>query len=227
MIPYDPARPLFFIHVPKAGGSSVRALVQDWFGTGFLPHYPDEVALTGPVKWDLGGRPGPVVVYGHCNRDRGFGMRDYYPDAGQFATVLRDPLELAISQYFYLRAVGDTRSDKWRIPRGDLEAHLRTATPNMLQHFPRPVTADNYRDVLEEHFVAVGITERLDASMARIAAALGFDYAPGAVGHLNASPRDQALPDSLRDWYREAHRLEYLVYDHVRATFPDATLPSA
>jgi len=48
----------------------------------------------------------PLLVYGHFNRDHGFGVEQYYPEVNQFMTMLRDPFEAAISMYYFHRKVG-------------------------------------------------------------------------------------------------------------------------
>ena len=101
---YDSNLPLFFIHIPKAAGTSTQKIFSTWFGTGLLKHYYDEYSGTMPQKYDINqihSPETPVVVYGHFNRLRYFGVEHYYPNAQQFITILRDPLEATISHYFY------------------------------------------------------------------------------------------------------------------------------
>jgi hypothetical protein len=216
---YDPKQPLIFIHIPKAAGTATRKVFQDWYGTGFLKHYFNEQDGTLPPRHDifkLHRRKRPVVVYGHFNRQRGFGVEDYYPAVRQFVTILRDPFELTISAYFYARQDWIDWKDPARIPREKLRDHLATARPNMLNHFPREMRLDNYRDIIEAYFVDIGIAEQLDPSMTRIAAKLGFRYDRNGLGPANTTPRDQAAPDDLREVFAENNRLEFEVYKYVR-----------
>ena len=222
MIAYDRARPLVAIHVPKTAGTSVREIFRSWFGTGLLLHYFDEPRGRLPERRDLSALHSlntPICVYGHFNRHRRFGIQDYYPDANQFVIILRDPFEMTISHYFFLRKIGHDWKDKSGIPAVDLPEYLATASPNMLSHFPRPVTHENYRDMIEEYFVEVGIAERLHPSLARIAAALGFAFDPVALPHANATERDQTLGPALREAFIERHPLEFAVYDYARSRF--------
>lgn len=107
----------------------------------------------------------PILLYGNFNKSRGFGAEDYYPDIKQFITILRDPFELTVSSYFYTRKTGSNWKDQSRAPKGKLQEFLLNAKPNMLNHFPREITFHNYRDIIEEYFIEVGITEYLDESM--------------------------------------------------------------
>lgn len=219
---YDPARPLVFIHVPKTAGRSVREVFRGWFRGGLVPHYYDERTGTPPVPADLAAlhRPGrPVCVFGHFNRDRGFGVEHSYPQAVQFVTILRDPFDQAVSQYYFARSREGVWQDPGRVPAAGLRSYLETVRPNMLNHFPRQVTAANFREMMERDFVEIGIMEQLEPSLRRIAGRLGRRLAPGAPGHLNATPRDAETADlqALRAGFRDRNPLEFEVYDHARA----------
>lgn len=222
---YDPSAPLIFIHVPKAAGTSVKAVFREWFGKGLVEHYYDERKGRMPERHDLdrlrmaGLSP---VVYGHFNRHRGFGVEDYYPDVGQFVTVLRDPFELSVSHYYFTRRAGKEWKDRSRVPTGELAEYLMTTAPNMLQHFPRPVTPSNFKDIIEEYFVDIGFTDELDASLTRIGSKLGKSFDAAALDHLNATARDEAIPGTLRERFAEKYELEYRVYEHARKVFAPA-----
>ena len=222
MIPYDRSKPLIAIHVPKTGGTSVRRIFAGWFGDGLLQHNYIEATATMPPRRDLAAlhRPDrPVCVWGHFNMRRGFGIPDYYPEVRQFVTILRDPFETALSTYYFTRRVGHRWKDSASVPQGDIEDWLMSAKPNILNHFPRPITPENYRETIDGSFVAIGIIERLAESVDRIAQALGFPFDPASLTHENATPRERALDPSLRDAYAARHPLEFEVYDYVRARF--------
>lgn len=222
MRPYDPTQPLIFIHVPKTAGISVRNVVKDWFPNRLHLHYNNEALARLPTRLDanaLANADAPPVIYGHFNRLRGFGIQDYYPDIKQCVTILRDPFEAAVSSYFYIRAQSARWSDKSLIPGDDLEHHLRSTPPNILNHFPREITQDNYRDIIEEYFIEIGLTEHLSNSLQRIATALNQPFDPASLPVLNATPRTREVPDGLAAHYEDAHPLEYAVYAHVKTRF--------
>lgn len=219
---YDPDQPLIFIHVPKTAGRSVRDVFQGWFGAGLIRHYFDEPTGRMPEIHDIDARhsrAAPVCVYGHFNRDRGFGVEHSYPRARQFVTILRDPFDMVTSHYYFLRRTAGNWQDRSRMPGGSLAAYLETTRPNMLNHFPRPVTAENYRDIVEEFFVDIGCTEALVPSLTRIAHRLGQRFDPASLPHRNRSDRDDqdAAVQSLRALFRDRNPVECAVYDYARA----------
>lgn len=224
---YDPAKPLFSIHIPKCGGTSVGESLGRWFGDRLYPHYADEAAGKLPQKWPTG--PG-TCVHGHFNNRRGFGVLDYYPDAEQFITFLRDPFELHVSLYFYLKQhcqeyshAGRQYDIRTEFP--DLGAFLEAICADrehplslsMLRYIPFELTASNYRERLLGRFIHVGVTDDLANSIAILARKLGFEAGP--VGHLNASARDPS-----RDYlahgrmHRKCFALEHEIYRFAKAS---------
>ncbi|WP_158569417.1 sulfotransferase family 2 domain-containing protein [Pseudotabrizicola alkalilacus] len=227
---YDPDQPIVFIHVPKTAGLSVREVFDGWFGDGLIRHYFNEVQGGRPEResrFDLHSREHPVCVYGHFNRLRGFGVTDNYPDASQFVTILRDPFEMACSNYRFLRKVSAKWKDQSRVPKGGLAEYLMETAPNMLNHFPDVVTELNFREMIETRFVAIGLTERLNDSLSHIASILGFPYEPTRLGRLNTTEPEQGTSDldALRAQYRARHPLEFELYDYVRQR-AETLLPS-
>lgn len=223
LIDYDRKQPLIVIHIPKAAGRSSQKFFQEWYGEGFLRHYFNEETGQMPKKHDLFGLHSvdkPIVLHGHFNKLRGFGVENYYPDVKQFITILRDPYELTISSYFFTRKSGSNWKDKSRIPtEQEIEKYLINAKPNMLNHFPKEITSHNYREIIDEYFIEIGITERLRDSMKWIAHKLGMLYNDSILGHHNATERDQEIPDHLKELYIENNQLEFEVYNYALEKF--------
>src|SRR5437764_10508899 len=85
-LPFTPARPLFYLHVPKCGGMSVNVLLDRVFppgGVRKLEHHTARVAENGT---GLGRHP---CYTGHAP----YRFRDSLPAAATVATFLRDPID--------------------------------------------------------------------------------------------------------------------------------------
>ncbi|MCK5855752.1 MAG: hypothetical protein KAG34_01235 [Cocleimonas sp.] len=220
---YDSGKPLILIHMPKTAGISVREIYKGWFGKQLLFHYYDGQAKKMPVKYDLEGlhsKENPIFVYGHFNRSKKFGAEQYYPEVDQFVTILRNPFEMAVSGYFYVRKINQ---DGWRkqlnLANGGLPEYLQKMHSGLLHFFPCEMTLDNYKEVIEEKYIEIGVTEYLDESMQQIAAKLGQNYASNTLERLNVAKRDQIIPYNLQDSFRERHQLEFAVYDYVLSKY--------
>ncbi len=158
---------------------------------------------------------------GHFNRDRGFGVSDYYPCVNQFATIVRDPFQLAISNYFFrkrerLSTKGDFRDGERYDLTGEFNGvndYLSRTRSYMLFHFPTTLTEHNYAQVLNDQFVYVGIAEDMDGSLRQMA--LHFHKKPidSPIPKENLSIRDEKVDIDLKNDFRVRHPVEYAIYD--------------
>ena len=216
---YDPTAPLIFIHLPKTAGTSVKEIVRRWYPGRLHYHYIDEAAGRMPLPLPpgrLADREAPPLIYGHFNRQRGAGIEAYYPDISQFVSILRDPFDMTVSAIYYWRSATDPGADLSKIGTSQIAKKLRKRKPHTLQHFPAGLTMQNYRDVLSEKFVHLGVTEDLPRSMAQIATKLGKPFAPDDLPRANVTERQRDFPDALRHEYRERFPLEHAIYDFAR-----------
>ena len=164
----------------------------------------------------------PIVLHGHFNKLRGFGVEDYYPEVKQFITILRDPFELELSKYFYIRK---NRIDWNGVPSDDIKEYLIGAKSHMLDHFPREVTFENYKEIIEKYFIEVGVTEYLRSSMKWIAYKIGMQYDDELFGYHNKTERVQEVPDYLKDIFIENNQLEFVIYNYVFEKFTQQGVP--
>ena len=220
---YDKSKPLIAIHIPKSGGTSFCKLLEQWFDNNLYKHYYDETKGKNPKKTRLNKiisnkpREG-ICIYGHFNRERGFGLDTYYPEVVQFITILRDPFELVISEYFDTRRRSANWKDQSRIPGSDLEEHILNAKVNMLNHFPVEITLENYKQYINESFIYIGITEEMNTTTKAMAKKLGMPE-PIALDHLNKSKRDQRIPEEFKQEFIYKHPIEYAVYNFARENY--------
>jgi hypothetical protein len=84
----------YFLHVPKSGGTSVRALFLQRFGADLCPHQ----GLDGLVS-----EPGAVDRYAAFCGHFGGDFIDALCPAARVFTVLRDPVVRTVSHYLHVR----------------------------------------------------------------------------------------------------------------------------
>lgn len=101
--PMTVPRPIVFLHVPKAGGTTVREQLGAWFPEA------RHIQLTSPDMWDE-MTDTDIARYDVFTGHIGFRFVSRVPNAF-LITFLRDPLERAISQFYYhkynLKTFGD------------------------------------------------------------------------------------------------------------------------
>lgn len=182
MLLYEKTSPLIALHIPKCGGTSFGHLLASWFPEPqLLLHYRQ---AGPPPRHEL---EGPVCVYGHFNSARGVGVEEYYPQAKQFITIVREPFDRFLSQWFYLRPQMPEKMtfDAWIHCRGEDQLQRRNEY-SFIWHIPY-VREKPIDKIFADHFVFIGTMERYRDSVAGIAAALNKPVIN--VPHLNVSAR--------------------------------------
>jgi len=222
MVPYRRSKPLFSLHIPKCGGTSFTKVLRQWFWPSFHAHY---------IAHDQGGRmPGrphpvkrllhltrikPMVIHGHFEDEAG--LFDSYPKASQFITFLRDPLEMQLSLYWdHQRRIREFGTLYWKGKAvemecgGDLDCWVAERPFYLMPFLPFDLTMENFQKRLEERFVHIGVMERFQESVNRIAERLGKK--PVEVPELNQSSRGREPSPEAVNRFRERCQLEYAIY---------------
>jgi len=218
---YNNNEALISIHIPKCGGSSFLSVLRLWFETGLKDHYFNEVSCEMPIKHDLNSEH-RICIHGHFNKERGFGIRDYYPDVKQFITMLRDPFEVTISNYFYIKREsesGKSYRDGKLYSVDDLFEYIKQSSSFVLAHMPCDITMNNFREVIEEKFVYVGIVEDIQTSVDCLADKLGKPRV--SIGHDNISERNEYVPEDLKEEFIRRHPVEYAMYEYVLGRYSE------
>jgi len=222
---YDKKRLLISLHIPKCAGTSFTDILKAWFGKKLKFHYVNEKRRKPPKKHKLdkgwiNKKPiNGLCIHGHFNRERGFGALDYYPEADQFITMLRDPFDIHISHYRYLKTLkgkayrdGQTHkiaSDE----KYDIHEYLKRSGSYFLTQFPIKLTYDNYKEYFEKNFVYIGIVEDMQTSIDMLASKLGFDSVKVPVR--NVSKHHEVIPAGAREEFIANNPLEYEIYNYA------------
>lgn len=228
---YNPKKPLISLHIPKCAGLSFSEILQQWFKKRYHLHYHNEQKNIPPVKHNLykdkAGKKyrRKICIHGHFDNHRGNGVHHYYPEAEQLITILRDPFELHLSGYFYVKKKAKIQNNKFYISgqqhvilekNWSLEDYLREITKSYLLLFlPPGIRLDNYQEFLESNFIYIGISERLQKSVNILANKLGFR--PKEVPRINFSERTESLPDGAREEFEKNNPLEMAIYRYAQS----------
>lgn len=205
--------PIVFIHVPKCSGSSVRRLLKQRLLDRMILHYKNEITGLKPESisrdqaFDKCFEEKGLLVYGHFNRDRGFGVEKNVPWATQFITILREPFEQHTSLFKY-------QNKNKHVTERDFSEFIYNTPPNYLNHFPVVVTKDNYKDVIRSKFKFIGFSKTLDVSMRKVLNMLelpGFECMP----RLNVSKDFDVNFESYRKEFEDRYSLEVQVYSEA------------
>lgn len=89
---------LIFLHIPKSAGSTIQVIFKRQYrrNSFFVPgNYPD----LDVIKKKLSSTSNMRLCFGHMD----FGMHDIIGEDYKYVTIIRDPIERIISQYYYVK----------------------------------------------------------------------------------------------------------------------------
>lgn len=119
--PFAHKESLYFLHVPKAGGTSFDAFLSGFFTDA--EHSPAEMQIERPDLWTQHDRSR------HRYRHGAFWLSDVLPQqqGAHFVTFLRDPIKRVVSHYWHLRLLEDITDDatRWQDHRRQVREHAR------------------------------------------------------------------------------------------------------
>lgn len=212
MLQYDADKLLVSIHIPKCGGTSFTTCLKSFFSDRLFLHYPDDPE--GPPRKTTVRHQ--ACVHGHFYHHQwAIGALDYYPDATQFITMLRDPMEMVLSGYYFRRRLGD-------LGHVGIHQYLEETlqNPKIFNYLGLPFdlwgsSEEHIQQWLERRFLWIGLTERFAESLQLLALKLG-QPTPN-IPFDNTSPREGELADLAQ--YRQQFRLrfhrEFALYDYA------------
>jgi len=219
---------VFFLHVPKTAGTSLRRI--------FEHHYPPpELVLLYPpfneadlvrVRQEL--RHGGKVVYGHLT----VAIRDALGVPGKFVTLLRHPVDRVVS--YFRHNLGHANAEHHEVAKSGItladfvDQRVTHETNNhmtrILAGHPGREPLDDDRVLeralhnLENEFLFVGLAERFEESLQLMHDRLGWTIPyPDPMPRLNLSPVPvpSAIDPSTRDIILRENRLDLALYEAV------------
>ena len=207
-----------FHHVGKTGGSSLLLALSRWFV--IRKDYPNRRNAYARAK-HLRSLPDYHLLCGHWGKMHGTNLFERYPellgdDSCRIISFVREPLDLAISGYFFAKKLGIlSPSDK------TLEEHLLTHDNFLAGTFG--VTSENYRDILDRYWF-IGLFEELQASFDCLAELLGKPSVK--LPQVNRSRRTgPRVSSEIRAEFRRLNAIDYNLYDYATARYKHGCEP--
>ena len=179
--------PLFFMHITKTAGGSLKALLEEELGPDRAT-FCNQRFLKDTVDRETLMRC--EVLFGHFL----YGVHTWFDLPPRYACFLRDPVDRVISHYYHLRDVDDRHNGDFVRQFADLDAFVADSRHWELDNFLcRVLTGNGKRqlgfgevdeqvfqtamDNLTQHFEFVGLFERMDESLDLLRQHLGLTRA--------------------------------------------------
>jgi hypothetical protein len=210
----------------------LKNALNKWFKNDLYFHYFDEKNNNLPQKVNFYKKKYFIFkqfkqntcIHGHFNKERNFGIKHYYPEVKQFITFLRDPLEIYISNYYFVQKKFHFRNGKDYKIEASLEDYLKEVIKTdkswYLRHFPDGITKDNYKEFLENKFIFIGIMEDYQNSLNKLALLLNKKTI--SVPTYNKTERDSyELDETLIQEFKNKFELDYKIYEYAKNRLND------
>lgn len=244
-------RLLVFVHIPKTAGTTLNSLLANQFSPNELYEImmrgmswidPRRRVLTKPlISWSklrhfkaaLRSRQDLRLIHGHFDLSLG----KLLPPTAEFFTLMRDPVERAISHYYhYRRKTGDPthplamRSTlaEWVSGRGLIEMD-NGQTRRLAGEMKLPVGGVSSRTLakakanLAKRFVVVGLSERFEESQILLHRQFNWPYRRSAARNVgeNRLRRDEVSGDVLKV-VEHCNRFDRELYQFATELFENA-----
>ena len=226
---YDSNIPLISIHIPKCAGASFRRILKYWYKKNLYTHYYNEKLNIPPKKHNYAIKKrgifrknitNNICIHGHFNWKRGYGVNDYYPNINQYVTMLRDPFEIHVSNYFYIKRLGENayyNGELNEIIKNDYNFYTYTEKRSrsyLLHFFPPEITLSNFKDIIKKYYIYIGIVEDMKTSIDILAQKLDFSPPP-KIQLINASLRSENISDDWRNSFIKNNQFEMTLYKYI------------
>lgn len=229
-------RPLVFVHIPKAAGSTLQeVIVRQYMGGRALRFTGDTQQWLDFKKASKEENGQYDLLCGHVH----FGVHEYLPEPATYITMLRDPVDRVVSHYHFVLA--NPSHYLYPVLAGrnfTLRDYALTRASHELDndqvrwlcarhHFDVPVGQVS-RDMVEEAkwnlanaFAVVGLMERFTDSLRCLQAEFGWrDVTPPESRNVNKRrPRLADIPADTIKAIEEVNRYDRELYDFAKGLF--------
>jgi hypothetical protein len=215
---------LISVHIRKAGGSTFKRALQNYYGEKLFLDYGDQVGsggLAAKIKRFSRRLISPTiknrefdVIHGH------FYASKYNKLNGQYAVILRDPVARVLSNYFYLQRVYKDRKNADAIP------FLRNENLSLLEYIKLKDSQNLQSRTLGEKklddFDFVGVTEKMEQSVKNFNKIFNARLTLPTSENTNPSQKhDYNISEEIRNEIIEANAADMNLYSRAIAIFDE------
>jgi hypothetical protein len=241
-------RALLFLHIPKAGGTTLRSIIE----RNFAPEITYSISGMMPSQsikefTDLAPEPREKIrlVVGHMP----YGLHKYLNAHATYITMLRDPVDRVVSHYYFVRrspgvdhheevttrgmsledfirerASIKATNDQTRLISGVEKVNARLLSAGSLPNEDAGATdiLEIARKNLEDHFTVVGLCERFDESLLLFRKLLGWKniyYVKQNV--TKGRPTKQEVAREAISLIEKHNELDMTLYEYARQRFEE------
>lgn len=225
---------VIFLHLPKTAGTTLHNIINRQYPRQAIHSFgPDAVAAVAAFRaMPEAERANIRLLKGHMP----FGLHTYLPQPAAYFTMLRDPVDRVISEYYFARR-NPAHYLHWLIVEQNLslvealeaQVHvmLNDAQTRLLSGVWGEVpfgemTAEHLEQAKRNlaHCTIVGLTERFDESLLLLQRAFGWqDIRYRRANVTPERPPKESFEPAALQIIRQAQPLDLELYDYARQLF--------
>lgn len=231
-------RPLIFLHIPKAAGSSLQEwIVRHYPGANMFRFLGDRAQRERFAALPEEERGRFDVILGHVN----FGVHELLPEPATYLTMLRDPVDRVVSHYYYVLSTPSHYLHKRVAGRGYslLEFVLTRVSHELDNDQVRWLSSKHHDEIpvggidrrvldeakwnLEHGIAAVGLMERYSESLECFRRTFSWEHIPTQTFRNvnNDRPALSEVPREAIEAIREVNRADVELYEFAEALFEE------
>ncbi|MEH7237276.1 sulfotransferase family 2 domain-containing protein [Bacillus sp. JJ1562] len=212
---------LIFSHIPKTAGSTMRQILKKQYEKKKI------IPFRKIEELDEQQLAQAEAVYGHIR----FGAHKYFSQPFTYITMLRDPVERIISNYYFSQRRPSNRmheSAKSLDFLGFVKQEIEANNPSLHNHQTRFVSGAKNPDLelakqnIHEHYAVVGLSEMFDESVFLMKTFLGWDDIFYTKTNVTKNrPKQFDLPHEAIAILKEYNQLDYELYHYAKEVLND------
>ncbi|MBK8807398.1 MAG: sulfotransferase family 2 domain-containing protein [Bacteroidales bacterium] len=212
------------IHIPKTGGTSVRSVLQNWFGNSFYFYRKKNIERYPLLKLIL-----PLLlfnkkmIHGHLDAANLRILKRHISKNHIKILLLRNPLDVQISKFYQLhrrleKKLYISKANKKELEFiSDIDTYISNTSSNILRYLPENLNSINYKQVIDSEYEIVGVLDYLQEYVDKLAEILNKPK-QNVPWKLQTSNKKQPSDQTISN-FTDRHSLEYEVYNYILSKY--------
>ncbi|MGN7297441.1 sulfotransferase family 2 domain-containing protein [Ferdinandcohnia sp. SAFN-114] len=210
---------LIHLHMPKTGGTTLKKILKKNYPKDkSFDVYETQSELDSILKAVASKKP--VLIQGHLP----FGIHSYFSSNCTYITLLRDPVNRVISEYYFIRSIpwheqyhmvkNLTLEEFQQLPqKQNIQTHLILGN-----HRKGPIQNKEIeiaKEILKNHFAVVGITEMFNESLFLMAKKFGWKNTHYKKANITKNkPSIEQIAFTTIEAIRENNQMDIEIYEY-------------